>query len=557
MALKRVVCLLLLAGSTVAPAQTKTQTDGVVVVPHATLEEVGAAQNGFQDIAPKGIFLTPPTMTLIPHSPQAHPGSIWLRSSDDGLHIWGRVEADEDSFRLPQQKSEMLSSDHIELWLAASPEVPMPTIGWGHQFGTEKLDSLKDCAADIRGNGAAGMKKCERWYGEQVQYRQYLQRLFVRQWLIGGGAWTAQPTHFFEDFASTAYAGLKSNFFRENLPVALEPKGMDDLTTEVSYDIRQEQRTNAAGVAGPYNRRIGYRFHIFVPYSSFPPAQQLKLTDLYLMVDVFGSAPEGRKMGEYSSTSAARQWGKPATFNHLRLATPRSFSITPCEEKPEQTDLYGEKYASWFFPTKPGKDATLQSTFALMNPAAGYMYEPGGVSPEAVQAKYFWKQLANGAAICRPNLAWHKGNATARSEFFVDEKSFEARALPDGWTLVRSGPTTWTHSPFGSGQCGACPVMGFSMYAVSPQGEISSALNITEDLAGQGDAASDADLAIDPDWRRITEYAMFRDNTVNDPQPNWTSKTYCLKGHTYEQCGESKSTQPPKPRNFPDLDQVD
>lgn len=93
----------------------------------------------------KGLFSTPPTLALIQHSPQARPGSIWLVSADDGLHIWGRVEAEEDGFRWPRQRSEMLSSDHIEVWLAASTEVKMPTIGWGNQFGTKGLASLKDC----------------------------------------------------------------------------------------------------------------------------------------------------------------------------------------------------------------------------------------------------------------------------------------------------------------------------------------------------------------------------------------------------------------------------
>jgi hypothetical protein len=49
------------------------------------------------------------------------------------------------------------------------------------------------------------------------------------------------------------------------------------------------------------------------------------------MVDVFSSATDGHKTGDYSSTSALRQWGKPATFNHLRLAAPRTFSVTPCD----------------------------------------------------------------------------------------------------------------------------------------------------------------------------------------------------------------------------------
>lgn len=108
---------------------------------------------------------------------------------DDGFHVWGKIEADEQGFHWPQQKSEMLSSDHIEVWLATSPEVSLPPIGWGNQFGATELASLKNCADQVdphSGEPASGAKNCERWYNEQLQYRQYLRRLFVRQWLIAG-----------------------------------------------------------------------------------------------------------------------------------------------------------------------------------------------------------------------------------------------------------------------------------------------------------------------------------------------------------------------------------
>src|ERR1700689_5344685 len=74
------------------------------------------------------IYTLPPTMLLIPTAPGAHPGKVWVRSSDEGLNIWGRVQVDDDDLHWPKQKSEMLSSDHIELWLSASPEVEMPAI---------------------------------------------------------------------------------------------------------------------------------------------------------------------------------------------------------------------------------------------------------------------------------------------------------------------------------------------------------------------------------------------------------------------------------------------
>jgi len=540
---KKVLPFLLLTIAMNFASRTVAQDEGVISVPGISLMEVPQAS--------QNIYTTPPSLTLIPHSPQAHKGSIWLRSSDDGLHIWGKVEADEQGFQWPQEKSEMLSSDHIEVWLATTPEVPMPEIGWGNQFGTTELGSLKDCASQVdphTGDAASGVKNCERWYTEQVLYRRYVRRLFVRQWLIAGAPYIGN--HLFEDFATTAYAGLSANFFPEDLPSALEPKSDNGLTVEIEPEVRRETKQNAAGTAYDYYHQTGYHFHVLIPYGAFPPAQQLKLADLYLMVDVFGSAPAGRKMGDYSSSSTTRQWGQPATFDHLRLALPRTFSVTPCDFKPEQVDLYGKRYASWFFPMQSVKDASLQSTFALMNPAGGYMYAPAGVSPKIEPAKYFWKQLTNGALVCGPNLAWRNGSTVTATKFVVDEEHFDVKTLPDGWSLLLSGPSPSTLSPFGSGQCGSCMVMNLDIFAVSPQGEVTSALALNEALTGGEGQPSGADLTIAPDWRQIILYREIMDPKETDQTTPWTSTTYCLEGHAYKQCGEGKQVQPPDPSHF-------
>ena len=527
-----------------AQAQTGAQTSDAVIVSNATLQEtIPGSPN---------VYATPPTFTVTAHSPQSHPGRIWLRSTDDGLHIWGKVQVEEQGFHWPEQKSEMLSSDHIELWLATSPDVPMPAVGWGNQFGAEELASAKDCTGqkDTPVDDASAVKTCERWYSQQLQYRQYLQRLFVRQWLIAGGQF---KTHSFEEFATAAYAGLSANLFRDDLPVLLQPKPDDGLVVEVGREDRQETRHNAAGYSYQTGQQIGYNFHIFIPYTSFPPAWQLKLTDLYLMVDVFSSAPDGHKMGDYSTTAPSRQWGKPSTFNHVRLASPRRFSITPCDDKPEQSDLYDKRYESWFFPTPPGKSSDLRSSFSLINPAGGYMYAPAGVSPEVTQRTYFWKELANGAKVCGPDLAWRRGDTIKRTKFSIEEKYFETKPLPDGWSLLCSGPFTTTHSAFGSGACGSCEILGFNLFAISPQGDITSALNIDQDLSGMDGSPQAADLAVAPDWKRITLYRDYEDKEETDSKSNWTSTTYCLEGHVYHQCGASKQARPPEPANFKEL----
>ncbi len=520
----RAAVLLLLAVLTIASALQAQTAPSVVTVPAATAQEV--APNA------QAIYSTPPTLALTAKGPNAHPGSVWLRSTDDGLHVWVKVQTGDQAVQWPKQKSEMLASDHVEVWLAAAPDVPMPAIGWGNQFGMNLLNSAAECATKgglDENHTPEGTAQCKQWYEEQAHYRAQLKRLFARQWMIAGGDFDP-ASHHYEEFATAAYTSLSAGVFKESLPTLLKPKADDGLVVVLAAETRP----------------AGYSVHLFIPYTAFPPTQQLKLQDLYFMVDVFGPAPAGHKNGDFSTTSAVRAWGKPGTFNHIQLAAPRTFSITSCAYKLEQSDLYDIKYAAWFYPSAPGRDSGLRSTFALINPEQGYLYGPGGISPEAVEAKYFWKQLASGATICGPSLAWRNGTVIKRSDFVIHEKYLDTRKLSDGWTLLRTGPDVATLSPFGAGQCGACPVMSFNVYAISPQGEIASALDLDETYSGFGDQPQAGDLAIAPDWSKIT---LFRQSM----EEKWSSVTYCLDGHAYKQCAESKEAKPPDPPNFKEL----
>src|SRR6201999_1788369 len=95
-----------------ALAQIDSAQSAAIPVPAATPQELRPS--------PQDIYSTQPALTLIQHTPDAHPRNVWLRSAPDVLHVWIKVQADEQGFRWPAEKSEMLSSDHIELWLAAS-----------------------------------------------------------------------------------------------------------------------------------------------------------------------------------------------------------------------------------------------------------------------------------------------------------------------------------------------------------------------------------------------------------------------------------------------------
>jgi hypothetical protein len=94
--------------------------------------------------------------------------------------------------------------------------------------------------------------------------------------------------------------------------------------------------------------------------------------------------------------------------------------------------------------------------------------------------------------------------------------------------------------------------MGFDLFAVSPHGDITSALNIDQDLSGMGGSPQAADLTIAPDWKRIVLYTEFEDDHENDPE-TLDLHHVLPRGHSYQQCGTSKHAKAPDPANFQQL----
>ena len=92
--------------------------------------------------------------------------------------------------------------------------------------------------------------------------------------------------------------------------------------------------------------------------------------------------------------------------------------------------------------------------------------------------------------------------------------------------------------------------MNFDIFAVSPRGEITSALGIYEALSVGPGQPAEADLTIASDWKNITLYRDIVNEEQTDAASPWTATDYCLEGHTYKQCGESKQVQPPDPPHF-------
>ena len=514
------------------PAAALCQSGNTVIVP------TGVPQGSIESV--------PANMQLVPKSAAAHPGKVWVRSADDGLHIWGKVETADNKLFWPGEKSEMGTRDHVEIWLSAVSNIDMPVIGFGNQKQELLLKNPSQCTSAVEGAGA--VHDCQIWYKEQLQYRKDLAKLFTRHWVASSAP--QQMTGFYEDYATAAWAELQSNYYDEELPTALAPHEAG-ITSSFDEVFEDSPASNAPADAAPKKTIIGYTFQFFVPWSAFPPAQELNLRDLWLTVDVVGDAGS-QKSGPLSSTSPQRIAGQPSTFNHLVLDEARKHEITPCRASGAEKDLYGEVHPAWYFPVAGSGAQTISTVYDMENPTAGDMDTPRGVSPLLHVTEHFWKPTPDGGFVCGPDLAFSHRNLRGETASKVAAKYLETKSLPDGWLLVRSGPDVTPMNRFGVGQCGMCPVARLRMYAVSPSGEVAAVLDLKK--AGSTDKRVDGgDFAIAPDWSRVTayeEFATYGEGGKPIEKPVWTATSYCLSGHAYSKCGEEKDVTPPDPPNF-------
>jgi hypothetical protein len=481
------------------------------------------------------------SLPLIAKGAGAPTGSVWIASTQSGLLIYGAVQEQEPHFAVG--RADLLASDHVEVWLAAAEDPKLPPIGWGNQFGETDLASPADCDQMSDGMGfekkGEAATRCRGWYDAQVSYRASLLRLFARQWVFSGDQ-LLQSSTVAEMYAAPAYAQI------DGVPDELASR--DGL--RVSMD-RSWAPPAAGSKPGEPNRTSGFQFSLFVPWQAFPPQRQLSLRDLRLKVDVFAKAPEGRKMGPYATTAPLGEWGKPATFNKVRLGKPHEMVLSPCGVPLEEEDQSGNP-ASWFVPPSHIPDGTgalptaqpWGADFVLENPVAGYMYEPGGRSPEVAMTGRFWRLLNAEDAVCGPKLAMRRGGRTYTYQNTMHSEGFSAHRLSDGWLLVRSGPVMETLSPLGSGQCGSCPVAVLQVFAIDPRGKIATALDIHDVASGQGGQPEETDISFADDWSRVTLFEEHGDEET--PNETWSSKDFCLVGHDYKSCGKHEGIPKPK-----------
>jgi hypothetical protein len=494
------------------------------------------------------IYSTPSDMQLVAKTPGAHPGEVWVRSTNEGLQLWGKVQLNNDGPYWPVEKSGVPQSDHVEIWLSAAPGVELPTLGYGNQFDQITLKTSGDCV--VPGAKRDGVAECLRWFKDQGQYRKLFEKLFTRHWVA-----TKAPdgmSGIFEDYATSAWDDLKRAYFEEELPKPLEPHGSDGIVSDFGVVSKNTVITNARGKEEDATIAAAYTFHFFIPWSAFPPTQQLSMRDLWLTVDVFRGTLAAKQTGAVSSTtSALRIAGKPSNFNHLVLNSAREHQITPCRATGAEKDLYGTSHRAWFFPMAGSEPLTLSTVYDIENPAALDMYYPIGLSPVFRPTEHFWKELPNGATVCGPQLTYLDRGVPHDSTFRVAPKYLEAKKLADGWMLVRTGPDVSKTGPFSPGQCSMCPAADLHIYAVSPQGQIAPALDLKKSWGSGKTVRGDFEIA--PDWSRITTYEAYvtiGEDGKGGKKDTWTATSYCLTDHAYQKCGEEKSANPPDPPRF-------
>jgi hypothetical protein len=481
-------------------------------------------------VAPSDWHSQTPTFVLTPAGPGARPGQVWVRKSPDGLLIAGHVDGAPPVF--PAHAGELMTKEHLEIWLAVEPNPEMPVMGWGNQFGDIDLPNGElSCAAalkDVSGDDVDTelTENCQSWARKQRSYRIQLKRLFVRQWQLA-------PQVGVESFAAPAYRQIEQIFAGSkaedavSLPKELKPEGVPEMKVKL-------------------HSGSGYDFETLIPWKLFPPAKDPAVRQVTLMVEVFAPALAVRKSGVYSTTAPGRGYADFAAFSQIQFGRAKEYQISPCHYSATVPDAWGDgTHTAYFFPSQ---EELVRKTLALDNYRAGYAYEPAGLSPEVGSSEFFWKNVAPGEYLCGPPLRYYKGGAGTdlksgfnghkrQSALYIDKDDFDVHRLPGGPLLIRNGPRTTILTRFGTGTCGACPVGELAVYSLDQNLKLSELLNLSDVV---GNELDDMDIQISPAWDRVGLYRHKQDAET------WDDEFYCLKGTSYEKCGTAQ-TPPPEP----------
>lgn len=469
-----------------------------------------------------------PDVELIPRGAGAPRGHLWIRSVYQSLLIVGKVDGRQPDF--PRTKAEILSKDHIEVWIAGSKEVGLPELGWGDQFEDTLLPKGQESCAELTKNAVdpfESERECRGWVATQERYRRQLKRIFLRQWLLA-------PDLETEAYATPAFEKIEKEFsgLGDKIPVELKPQGEPRMFL--------------------FPDPSGYWFEISVPFDAFPPWPNLQLGQIYLLVDVFGAAPPGKVNGAYSTSSGSRVYGDAKTFNEARLEVPETFRLTPCELPLMGTDKRGNYHPAWFLPLAvTAEHENAAETFVVVNDPAGYRYGPAGLSPTVRPTNYFWLGAGPGKWVCGPSLTYRAGDDSKSFPYKIAKEGLDVRRLEDGHLLIKTGPRVW-YSEFGSGQCGVCPWTDLRIFDLGPDLSLRPALSLG-DMIGPPNLLSE-DFKVSAGWLKITQYEL-KGNEDNSAE-TWSSVAWCLseknesqnsRAYVYEKCAEKDNAEPPNP----------
>jgi hypothetical protein len=88
---------------------------------------VPESRTPFNSSAPEQ-FEGKPELELNPQAPGARVGKIYLRKNAQGLIISGTVIGDQPRFA--RSAADIMEKEHLEVWLATTPDPDLPAIGW-------------------------------------------------------------------------------------------------------------------------------------------------------------------------------------------------------------------------------------------------------------------------------------------------------------------------------------------------------------------------------------------------------------------------------------------
>jgi hypothetical protein len=473
-----------------------------------------------------------PDLKLEPKGKGAREGSVWIAQSPQGVIVAGEVLGPLASFA--RDAVGMPNGDHVEVWVSLVDSIPWPPVGWGHQFGPVLLENADACEKpDTDGNdppfgaGAADVAECRRWYSQQASYRRKLERLFTRQWQIAPGVAV-------ETFATPALEAMINEEKAE--AQALVPS----VLPQAHFDV---------------GRPGGYGFEILVPWSALPPADQLALDRLNIMIDVFSPGRDG-KYGPFATTAPSRAWGQPRTFNTLALVPPRTYRLGACGLPLEADDTYEPVKLPGFF--LPGDGVELDTFFTLENVAAGYQYRPENPSPGIVLNRVFSRSLTSNMTVCGPTLAVRRGNGTLIQHDMQVSANLRATKADGGW-LLANGPNEGMFNRFGTGVCGACPTIELSVMFIPDEAKpavmaFAGSWLIEDPDLDSGGRNARVRVAEDQRTIEVWEAAPVRDAKSGDLlDAAWTYSRHCYQPsrNEFQPCGREEGRPPPNDLDVP------